>query len=202
MNRAERAAEQLMARGGVYELVGASILFGYRQQVERADISRRLMDDLQDWQECITLAARAHDFPDWDSASAWFATVPKFIETAKERRQWLKDQRTAAGCHDGSPIIPVERQMEIAMRSLDQRRRSTVDDYLAPTTPTIVPKPDGGVRVNSGKSTGGRLSDTQLHMIRTLTAQNLTAAEIALRVGVSSRTVVRHRTSTTLTQSA
>jgi hypothetical protein len=76
-------------------------------------------------------------------------------------------------------------------RPRPERRRPPVEVFEEGTV-TIL-KANNTTRVNSGRRNGSRVPKEIHDRIRAMNVQGLSIAEIAIRAGVSSRTVIRHR---------
>lgn len=98
--------------------------------------------------------------------------------------------------------MTVERALEIAIAVLDANGtlRPVGEEVVAQHEQRVVRKADRGLRVSSSRSVWTRLNDETRDQVLNLTRQGKSAVEIALLVGIASRTVTRVRAKNKLEQ--
>lgn len=98
--------------------------------------------------------------------------------------------------------MTVERALEIAIAVLEARGdlRPAGEEVVAQHEQRVVRKADRGLRVSSSRTVWTRLNDETRDRILSLTRQGKSAVEIALLVGIASRTVTRIRAKNKLEQ--
>lgn len=92
------------------------------------------------------------------------------------------------------------RALEIAVMVRYSSRAPSWDHTAKPrlaaedaTATVVAATSTGSARVNSGRPSGSRPTLEQIELMESMIARNLPVLEVAAAVGVSSRTVTRHR---------
>ena len=98
-------------------------------EVTRADLrlTRSILEAQQRWWDVVERASLAWDFPTFHELWTWVEQVPKLPPSRRAQMRWLEAQLVAAGCYRGEPIIPRDRQFEIALAAADVAARALPD---------------------------------------------------------------------------
>jgi len=136
-------------------------------------VTRRCLAEEQAWQELIGRAAAVRDFESWSARCAWYSTVPRGPLTRRQQLSWFRGQKAAAGLWLSSePIIPLDRQLEIALLAEER-----IEAGLVPT-----------------------IEETTRDRVRRLHSLRMNDREICEELGLSDRQVRRVRDELGLTQ--
>jgi hypothetical protein len=175
-------------------------------EARRLGTTREILKRQQEWQTVIGRAARAHDFTSWAEAAHWYLAIPRQAPSKTVQEAWLQRELRLCGRHTGEPIIDEAEQLRIAMQVFARLPERVQTNWRRPRAGLPEPDPyapieenhtqvvrtaSGGRRVNSGRKTNDRISEEVKAHIRDLLRDGLSYPEIAIRVGVSSRTVSR-----------
>lgn len=92
----------------------------FMNEVTPADLkrTRAILAAQQRWWDVVERAALARDFGTFHEQWEWLQSVPKVPPSLRGQQIWLEAERVKAGCYRGDPIVPEDRQLELAMAAL------------------------------------------------------------------------------------